>query len=459
MDRESYKKFHEMFVSNGNGTTLKEILIISFICPLSVLHVTKFDIWLGKSTCIKRLMVEFLILVGPLLLAFTDTFSQFDFVFVFLVAATFSNLLAPGHEEKTDNVKNAKLAFMTNYRAGMLLVTSLCILGVDFSAFPRRFAKTEEMGFGLMDIGVGSFVFSAGIVSPSKSHKFYGNLRKSVILIVLGLLKQYFVSMTNYHTHVSEYGLHWNFFMSMGIVQMVCGTLTCKIGQRLSLPLGLTLIGLFEFWLQKKSIYQWIFSLTMVQRQRSGFVIANLEGFVSLIGFSALYFCASGMKKVAYHLLDVNVWKKTVALLTMGWSLFVVLTNEGLVPPSSRRVCNLTYVVWMVLYNLTLMTWFSGVQLLTGKININQASLKEKSKFNLPFLGTSKTPWTYHCIAKRALLYFIVVNLLTGLVNMILQPALLPDFYAKPVLAWYSFTSLVIVCILELLSSNQKISD
>jgi len=47
----------------------------------------------------------------------------------------------------------------------MLLVTAVCILGVDFPVFPRRFAKTETFGFGLMDIGVGSFIFATGLVS------------------------------------------------------------------------------------------------------------------------------------------------------------------------------------------------------------------------------------------------------------------------------------------------------
>jgi hypothetical protein len=37
----------------------------------------------------------------------------------------------------------------------MMLVTAICILGVDFPIFPRRFAKTADYGYGLMDLGKG----------------------------------------------------------------------------------------------------------------------------------------------------------------------------------------------------------------------------------------------------------------------------------------------------------------
>ena len=82
--------------------------------------------------------------------------NPFDAVFWFAILGAFVNVIP---SDSNDSHQGQKLTFLTNYRASMLLVTAICILGVDFQAFPRRFAKTEELGFGLMDIGVGSFVF------------------------------------------------------------------------------------------------------------------------------------------------------------------------------------------------------------------------------------------------------------------------------------------------------------
>jgi len=52
---------------------------------------------------------------------------------------------------------------------------NLAILGVDFHAFPRRLAKAEGYGQGLMDIGVGATVFVGGLVSRATDGRGEGN--------------------------------------------------------------------------------------------------------------------------------------------------------------------------------------------------------------------------------------------------------------------------------------------
>ena len=195
MDPQTYRSFLENFVSNNKGTTLSEVNLISLICPLSVLllallnstashpqiHIDEEDdeITFRKSEKTSKkasrtstwqwmttsFLFEFVLLALPLWIVFTNILSSVLTVGIMAITIV---ILIFSLNENTSSIYNhvlgqEKLTFLSNYRASMLLVTSICILGVDFQVFPRRFAKTEELGFGVMDIGVGSFVFSAGI--------------------------------------------------------------------------------------------------------------------------------------------------------------------------------------------------------------------------------------------------------------------------------------------------------
>ena len=105
-----------------------------------------------------------------------------------------------------------------------------------------------------MDLGVGSFVFSQGVVSaiqiikdpaylPSPVvPKFIRVIRKSLPIIVLGLIRVILVKGTDYPViysfgsfffilvescfffykeHETEYGRHWNFFITLALLPIV----------------------------------------------------------------------------------------------------------------------------------------------------------------------------------------------------------------------------------------------
>ena len=68
-------------------------------------------------------------------------------------------------ENGSSSNETSKLAFLSSYRSTVSYLTFVAILAVDFHVFPRRFAKTETTGYGLMDLGAGSFIVSGGFVS------------------------------------------------------------------------------------------------------------------------------------------------------------------------------------------------------------------------------------------------------------------------------------------------------
>lgn len=54
---------------------------------------------------------------------------------------------------------------MSLFRSSLTAYTCVAILAVDFPLFPRRFAKAETYGTGLMDGGPGGFVFSSALMA------------------------------------------------------------------------------------------------------------------------------------------------------------------------------------------------------------------------------------------------------------------------------------------------------
>lgn len=187
--------------SHGDGGSPYEIAFLSLCLPLCVLFgglasqiFTLPELSPEKGIAAKLWIYEFVVLSLPLILSLTCCSSPpwlnavlILFVFLWVMAFFLFLTQKPGKavqiKEARDREKNPGkkvsswkeelkicqpryFPFVTNYRSGMLLTTVICILAVDFpQIYPTRFAKTRNFGYGLMDIGVGSFVFAAGLVS------------------------------------------------------------------------------------------------------------------------------------------------------------------------------------------------------------------------------------------------------------------------------------------------------
>ena len=177
---EKYKAAHEAFISNNNGTTPLEVMMMSLNVPLGCLVYSLFVIILSTTTLDNYSgTVEVLAVSAPFILVSTCCSEHWHLVTACLVGVTLALLVAArkiynsGGNRRSNRTsyrhmsvpKNERNFHLTVYRTSMLFETIVCILAVDFNVFPRRFAKTETFGFGFMDCGVGSFVYIAGILS------------------------------------------------------------------------------------------------------------------------------------------------------------------------------------------------------------------------------------------------------------------------------------------------------
>ena len=196
---DDYKRLHERFIANGTGADSPvEIMSISTIPHLALLlngllvfSINQFNNADGKrsnySKSILGLIYFFDIGIStvPLLLSLTSLSEDWIYlvsglaliVNCWLLNVKYGRTIIPksinqksfvskkgARMNKKDasstgsftnmGVSNGKIIdYITNYRSSMLIVTAICILAVDFPIFPRRFGKTENFGFGLMDIG------------------------------------------------------------------------------------------------------------------------------------------------------------------------------------------------------------------------------------------------------------------------------------------------------------------
>lgn len=196
--------------------------------------------------------------------------------------------------------------FITTYRGAMMVITCTSILAVDFKIFPRRFAKTESFGTSLMDVGVGSFVFAAGLVAarqqlkeqlqghvPSYSGRIASSIKHALPLFALGLARLFSVKNLDYVEHVSEYGVHWNFFFTLALLGPTTAVLL-PILRRLPTLGGLTffIACVYEcclYFVPGLKAY-----IILSERKPGDWFSQNREGVFSFIGYFAIFIAGLG---------------------------------------------------------------------------------------------------------------------------------------------------------------------
>jgi phosphatidylinositol glycan class W len=398
-------------------------------------------------------VVDFLLNVGALLLSVT-LYSSAPLLLniLLLTAAAFvcavPTALPSGRKKKPQLPPNAQSKtppgppgvlstkpFLTNYRGNMLVVTCICILAVDFRLFPRRFAKVETWGTSLMDMGVGSFVFSAGIVAsrPVLKERAEGtttplatrlarSLRHSLPLLALGFVRLLSVKGLDYAEHVTEYGVHWNFFFTLGLLPpfVVLFQSALKLVPSYA-GLALLLGVLYQVVLESTALKAYILAAP-----RTDLLSMNREGVFSFWGYLAIFLAGqdtgmlvlprnptirgfAGRSKRFALLLSLTAW----SLVWTALYFFCTDYAYGAGLTVSRRLANLPYMLWVVASNSTLVLAFCLVDVLCFPAFYRAPDAKAEKEAH--DAATSRVLRAYN---RNGLAVFLLANLLTGLVNM-----------------------------------------
>ena len=332
----------------------------------------------------------------PLLIS--CTFVEIADVFL-LCQLAFSLALRFFNSQRTTAPSNSDFVrpSITVFRALLQYSTICAILAVDFHIFPRRFAKTETFGVSLMDVGVGGFVFSSGLVAGKSSFSegtnpsIWNAMRSTFLVFLIGLGRMLITKFIGYQEHVSEYGVHWNFFFTLGLIPLIT-TLHRKYSSPLSFKFVAYTMLMYTFILRYFGLEDWI-----LNAPRIDFVSMNREGIFSFLGYYSLFLLAAQLGNRLFKSKPSHILKMLIKELVLGHALFFIFT-EILPLRVSRRMANLPYVLWI--YNI-------AVFLIFGLVIINRV------------VGSSgRAPMLFDAINRNQLVIFLFANLLTGAVNL-----------------------------------------
>ena len=353
--------------------------------------------------------------------------------------------------------------FISAYRGGMMIITCLSILAVDFRIFPRRFAKVENWGTSLMDMGVGSFVFSAGLVSArpilqarlsgkrsSLGYLIQASLRSSIPLVLLGIVRLYSVKGLDYAEHVTEYGVHWNFFFTLAFMPPFAALFQMLSPGRYSTALlALVLGGLYEAALSFTNLRAFILTAP-----RTNLLSQNREGVFSFSGYLAIFLAGQAVGYVAFsrgrHLSFKEQRRRllfALAVSASGWTMLFFFSTSyrfGLGIGVSRRLANLPYILWVAAFNSAQITGYCFIETLSFPavyLAPNKASERRESD-----KASSRVIKAYN---RNGLAIFLLANLMTGLVNMTLDTLSIEGAGAMVVLLGYAGSLTAVALVLD----------
>ena len=361
-------------------------------------------------------------------------------------------------------IPSKKPQFINCGRAVINVITAICILAVDFKCFPRSLAKTETYGFGLMDVGVGLYVFSNGIVYnfPDGPSKFTIKRLKTIIissfpLILLGIFRFLITKEIDYQEHISEYGIHWNFFITLAFTKIFGSILIDVLRTRnLTKYVAIIILCLHEMFLHL-GIENFVLN---EDTKRDTFLRANREGIISIPGYVAIFLASVCLGSIMRSTSKVRKGKecfkdnlKVFLNAAVFWKLVYVCNKMFGV---SRRLANMGYVFWVLALGTTMMGLFMLLEIVVyftefeKPIERNEDNINEDSA---KVVQISYSPIILEAINYNGLTFFLTANLLTGLVNLLFQTMLLETFTSITIILYY----MIMLCVLMVFLPVNKI--
>ncbi|KAG4305461.1 hypothetical protein PORY_001017 [Pneumocystis oryctolagi] len=433
--KEDYKLQKEAFVTGHTGQPFREIFMIGVLIVVTRLLSACFQSrYPSQSYRIFHFFIDYgFYYIIPLLFV-TIFASHLEWLALGLLVSVFilklckkpyktdkqaeysKKKLSKGSLKNIGYIENTELkSYVTVFRASIMLITCLSILAVDFKIFPRKFAKVETWGISLMDFGVGFFVFSSGIVAirsiknnysdktTSFIRRIFVSLKQSYMFFIVGFIRILITKISDYPEHITEYGVHWNFFFTLGFLSLSLVFIEFLRRYLKSYLIIIILLSIYnESLIRSSRILAYI-----LDAPRTNLISANKEGIFSLtVGINTgedIFYGSLSLKTKKSKTIN-NQYKiilKTFLLAVFYFSIYCYLTFYKQ-RPASRRLTNLPYVSIVSAGSCSILACHMLTEILFFK-------------FSAKYIDT--VPLLLHYVNKNGLIVFLIANVITGLVN------------------------------------------
>ena len=459
------KEQKEAFVTGHSGSTPGEVLLACLSALVGIFLYNEIQ----RAMCLKTsssstqtfgtnhpflgVAIESLVLLLPMAICQTNLLYPHGVAMlaILCILALCLHFLSSADTTDSENNKEAKkpkLSFLTAYRSTVSYLTFVAILAVDFHVFPRRFAKTETTGYGLMDLGAGSFMISGGFVSSYARHSTTSasvaaystasywkaikpTLIRSVPLIIMGMIRLLTTKGLEYQEHVSEYGVHWNFFFTLTVVGIASTMVRFDSVQILG-PGNFKvcpwlLLVFHQLALSKYGMQTYIEDgdRQCAEEKASwvcNFFAANREGILGCLGYLTMFFISEDIAQYCiWDKIFLESPSKRGKRLSMCcatlWAVLWILVSV-LDIPVSRRSTNASFIIWTLAHNVTILLLIWAAFYITRSTSVS------------PIFGA---------VNRHGLIVFILANLMTGLVNITINTLEVADGEALGVIFVYLF--------------------
>jgi phosphatidylinositol glycan class W len=290
-----------------------------------------------------------------------------------------------------------------------------------------------------MDAGVGSIVFCSAFVQGIKASENNNKRRtkkhdvyRLLALALLGVGRPVVTSMIGYQNHVGEYGVHWNFFLTLFVIRFVILVVPESWD---SFWLGSALLCTHQFVLSGLGVNEYV---NDEHRVVTNIASQNKEGLVSLVGYLCLHWLGEWSAKVCARIMRER--NRPVRLLKQALFICILWTGHvacsRYVEATSRRSCNAAFVLWMLANNVQAVCLNAVILSLVAAAG-QGANEKEKEKLESTATVTMMPVDLLMWINKSMLGLFLAANVLTGTVNMVFDTLAVSDTQARSILALY----------------------